>query len=322
MYYLAEVFPWLKGSDWLARSPWTKRSKWLRKIRLDWSRDQVMLLMAAVNLIFIGVDIYLAHDMDGIIKPNEWIPIIFGPVAGILLLIAGLVAIRNRLLANSIASVIFLGCITVAALGSYFHLHYAMLPDAPPGEQVTARLMMLAPPMLGPLTFALVAFLGLSAAWEEDPVDSGVLVLLGSLRVKMPYSKSRAYFFMTALFIMATVVSSVLDHARTNFANPWLWLPTFAGVFAMVVTAAMGTYGRLTRSDLVTFIATMGLMVVVGLVGAVLHIQNNLVGQGAFLTERFLRGAPGLAPLLFANMGALGMIVLLDPKPGKVEPDA
>jgi hypothetical protein len=310
MYYLAELFPWIReGGAW--------RKGWLQKVRINLSRDQVMLLMAAVNLIFIGIDIYLAHDMDGIIKPNEWIPIIFGPVAGVLLLVAGLVAMRRRMLANIIATIIFLACVAVAALGSYFHLRYSMLPDAPAGEQVTARLMMLAPPLLGPLTFALVAFLGLSAAWEEDPVDSGILVLFRGMRVKMPYSKTRAYFFMTALFIMATVVSSVLDHARTNFENPWLWLPTLAGVFTMVVTAAMGAFNRLAYSDLVTYVATMGLLVLVGLVGAWLHVQYNLGGgQGTFLAERFLRGAPGLAPLLFANMGALGMIVLLDPKPG------
>jgi len=30
--------------------------------------------------------------------------------------------------------------------------------------------------------------------------------------------------------------------------------------------------------------------------------------------ERFLRGAPFLAPMLFANMGTLGLIALLDPR--------
>jgi hypothetical protein len=29
--------------------------------------------------------------------------------------------------------------------------------------------------------------------------------------------------------------------------------------------------------------------------------------------ERFLRGAPIMAPMLFANMGLIGLIVLLDP---------
>ena len=51
----------------------------------------------------------------------------------------------------------------------------------------------------------------------------------------------------------------------------------------------------------------------VGVVGAGLHILGNLTSQGAVVIERFIRGAPFLAPLLFANVGTLGLIVLLDP---------
>jgi len=42
-------------------------------------------------------------------------------------------------------------------------------------------------------------------------------------------------------------------------------------------------------------------------------VQSNLTAQGTFVGERFLRGAPALAPLLFANMGTIGLIALLDP---------
>ena len=83
MYHLVTIFP-----------P-------VRRVRLPVSRDQLMLLMAAINLIFLGIDIYLAHSISGTIVPNEWIPIIFGPVAGILLLVAGLLATRRRPLAMS-----------------------------------------------------------------------------------------------------------------------------------------------------------------------------------------------------------------------------
>ncbi|HEX7976380.1 MAG TPA: hypothetical protein VF498_18360 [Anaerolineales bacterium] len=301
MYYLAEAFPFV------------------RRWRLPLSRDQVMLLMAAVNLIFLGIDIYLAHDMNGTIVTNEWIPIIFGPTAGVLLLFAGLIALRNRTLANLIATVIFFACLIIAGLGSYFHLHRALLPEAPPGERVTTALIVWAPPLLGPLTFALVAVLGLSAAWIEDPIDSGEVSLLGNFKLHMPLSKTRAYFLMISLFILATVLSSVMDHGRTGFINPWLWLPTFAGIFATVAAAAVGIFNRLERGDLLTYAAVMFLLMGVGLIGAWLHITHNLTGQGAIVDERFLRGAPLLAPLLFANMGLLGLIALLDPKPGALK---
>ena len=57
------------------------------RIRLPFSRDQLMLLLAAVNEIFLGIDIYLAHSISGTIVPYEWIPIIYGPVAGAVLVV-------------------------------------------------------------------------------------------------------------------------------------------------------------------------------------------------------------------------------------------
>jgi hypothetical protein len=296
MYHLAVVFP-----------P-------LRRIReLPLSRDQLMLLMAAINEIFLAIDIYLAHSISGTIRPNEWIPIIFGPVAGGLLLLAGLIALRQRPLATVLATVVLLSSIGVGLLGAYFHVVRAILPSGPPGQRVTIDLLVWAPPILGPLTFALVGILGISAAWVEDPPDSGKLVLLAGRRLKLPYSKTQAYLFLVGLGTLATVISSVLDHARTNFVNPWLWIPTVAGVFGTVVAVVLGALDRPRRADLTVYVLTMLLLIVVGAVGSLLHVRDNLTSQGVFLVERFIRGAPFLAPLLFSNMGTLGLIVLLDP---------
>ncbi|HJW83136.1 MAG TPA: hypothetical protein VJ754_02415, partial [Anaerolineae bacterium] len=89
MYHLATLFPLV------------------RRIRLPLSRDQLMLLMAAVNEIFLGIDIYLAHSISGTLVPNEWIPVIFGPIAGVLLLLAGVIAFKQRPLATVIATLVF-----------------------------------------------------------------------------------------------------------------------------------------------------------------------------------------------------------------------
>ncbi len=299
MYLLAEAVPLVK------------------RVRVPITRDQGMLLLAAFNELVLGVDTYLAHSITGQLVTGEWIPVIFGLSAGAALLAAGLIALRRRPLANVIASLVFLASIVVGLLGSYFHLNRALLPEAPAGQQITALLLVYGPPLLGPITFALVGLLGLSAAWQEDPLDSGEVRLWRGIRVRMPLSKTRAYFCMTALFILATLLSSVLDHARTGFANPWLWLPTFSGTFAVLVATAMGAYDHLSRGDLITYLVSLGLLVVVGLTGAVLHVLTNLTGQGAVINERFIHGAPLLAPLLFANMGLLGLIVLLNPE---VEP--
>jgi hypothetical protein len=272
-----------------------------------------MLLMVATNQAFLAIDIYLAHSISGTIRPNEWIPIIFGLVAGALLLIAGLIAVKNRPLAASIGTLVFVCSIAVGLLGAYFHVLRAIRPDAPPGQQVTIDLLVWAPPILGPLTFALVGVLGLSAAWIEKPPDSGALMLTPGRRLRLPFSKTRAYIFWVSLGILATVISSVLDHARTGFQNPWLWVPTVVGVFATVVAAALASIDRPSRADLTIYMLTMLLLILVGVVGLVLHVRDDLTSRGVFIAERFIRGAPFLAPLLFANMGTLGLIALLDP---------
>lgn len=296
MYHLTSVFPPL--------------ARWRR---LPFSRDQAMLLMAAINELFLGLDTYLAHTISGTIRPYEWIPIVFGSAAGVLLLIAGLIAFRQRPVATVLASLVFLASILVGGLGAYFHLQRAVLFHAPAGQQVSLDLFFWAPPVLGPLAFALVGLLGLSAAWIESPADSGSLTLLGGRRLHLPYSKTRAYFYMIGLGILIALISNALDHARTRFENPWLWVPLAVGVFSAVVAVMLGMIERPTRADLFTYVGAMLLLMAVGGLGVILHGQADLTGRFVFVPERFLRGAPILAPMLFANMGMLGLIVLLDP---------
>lgn len=285
----------------------------VKRINILLTRDQMMLLMAALNEILLGLETYIAHLISGTIVPYEWIPIIFGPVAGVLLLLAGLLAVRNRPLATVIASIVFFASILVGLLGAYFHTVRAILPYAQPGSQVSVPLLVWAPPILGPLTFSLVGLLGLSAAWIERPPDSGTLILLGGRKISLPYSKTRAYYFITSMAALATVISSVLDHARTNFSNPWLWVPTGIGVFATVVAAVLGALESPNRGDLFTYTAAMLMMIAVGFAGLGLHIAQNLTSSGVIVGERFIRGAPFLAPLLFADIGAIGLTALMDP---------
>lgn len=286
----------------------------VNRIRPPVTRDQALLLMLALNEFLLGLETYLAHSISGTIRPYEWIPIIYGPVAGILLVLAGLIALRKRQTAALVATLIYLSSIVVGLLGAYFHLVRAILPNAALVQMASVPLFVWAPPILGPLTFALVGTMGIIAVWLEDPPDSGRLTLLGGRRIQLPYSKTSAFFFMVGLGTLATVISSVLDHARTNFDNPWLWLPTAFGVFGTVVAVTLGLIGKPTRADLVTYVAAMLLLILAGVLGVVLHSLHNLAMENTIIVERFLRGAPFLAPMLFADMGALGLVILLDPK--------
>ncbi len=273
-----------------------------------------MLLMAAFNEIMLGLDTFLAHVLNNTIQPREWIPIIFGPIAGIMLLVAGLLALRNRKQATWLATAVFIASITVGILGAYFHLIRGTLPSAPIGQRVTLNLLVWAPPFLAPFAFAGIGVLGISAAWEESPTGSGRLKLPFGRTVQMPYSKTRAYFFLVSLGTLVALVSSALDHSRHPWENPWLWLPLISGVFATAVSAGMGAINRkLTPEDVAIYIAAMVLLIVVGLVGAYFHIQADLTSQSSIVPERFLRGAPFMSPLLYSNMGMVGLLALLSP---------
>jgi hypothetical protein len=57
----------------------------------------------------------------------------------------------------------------------------------------------------------------------------------------------------------------------------------------------------------------MLLLIALGATGMTLHVLENLTSGGVVVAERFIRGAPFLAPMLFADMGALGLLALLDP---------
>ncbi len=280
---------------------------------LDWipfTRDQLVLLLVATNELFLGLDTYLSHRISGTIIPREWIPILFGPVAGVLLLLAGLLAQRMRNLAASMASLVLLSSAAVGVLGSWYHFQYAYHPGAPEGFKLTLEALIWAPPVLGPLSFALVGWLGISAVWHEEPVGSGRLNFLDRWTVQLPYSKSRAYYYIVSLGAMIATVSSVLDHARHDFSDPWMWVAMVVGLFATFVAAGLAFLETPSAGDFLVYVGAMVLLLLFGVLGLYFHGLANLTADGTFVLERFIRGAPMMAPLLFTNIGLMGLIVL------------
>jgi len=283
--------------------------------RIPISRDEAILLLAAVNQVFLGVDIYLAHLADNKIQPGEWIPIVFGPVAGVVLLAAGVLAWWRRQAAALVASTVFAASAVVGLMGIYFHLVRAALPAGPITYRLTTRLLVWGPPFLGPLMFVLVGLFGISAVWREDPPDSGRLQLLGRLRVRLPLRKTDVYFLLVGSTAMVATVSAVFDHARTGWENNNLWYPTIVGVFTAVVCYGIALFRRPRWGDLLVYVVAMAAMTLTGLIGAWLHVQDDLTSRGVVVAERFIRGAPVMAPLLFANVGMFGIAALMDPRP-------
>ena len=295
MYYLAEVFPII------------------RKLKIPLKRSQVMLLMLALNFLLLGVETYTAHIVSGTIVPYEWIPIIYGPLAAVILLATGVVSLKKRQTASLIANIVFVVSIVVGLLGMYFHLSRGIVPGAPAGEKISIILLIWSPPAIAPLTFALLGLLGISSTFIEHPVDSGRLLLWKNKTIQLPLPKTSAFLLMSAFGNLATLISSVLDHARTDYSNLWLWVPTIVGLFGTLTAFYLGVLKKPRPEDIAVFIAAMVLMIVTGLLGVVLHYLTDVTAGGKIVIERFIRGAPIMAPMLFADMGAIGLIALLDP---------
>lgn len=281
------------------------------RLRLPFSRDQLFLMMVAVNEIFLGLDILLAHLLSGTIVLREWIPIIFGPLAGLVLAFTAWLAARRYRAAVAIANLVFIFSIAVGLLGTYYHFIRAILPTGPSGSRISLEMLVWAPPVIGPLVFSLVGLIGITAVWPEDPPESGRLRLPGQRLIQFPLNKTRAFFLMVSLGTLATLISSVLDHARTGFQNPWLWIPVAAGTLGVLAPLVLALLRHPGRGDILIYFLVMGLLILVGALGAGLHVLENLTSRGEFVLERFIRGAPFLAPLLFANMGTLGLINLV-----------
>ena len=283
----------------------------LGRVGVPLSRDQIYVLFVVLNELILGLESYLAHALNGTLRFREWIPVVCGPTAGLALLVALGLNRKKPRLALWLAVIALLSSVVVGGLGTYFHFVRAIRPFAAPGERVSLASLVWGPSFIAPCAFVLVGVLGLVALGADENGHGGALAR--TLLPKLGLKKDRACFYLASLGVLIAVVSSVLDHLRGGFTNPWLWVPTLTGVFGVVVAFVLGLVPAPTRADLITYALSMGILLVVGPLGLVLHVRHDIGVGGVIVIERFLRGAPLLAPMVFADMGLLGLLALWDP---------
>lgn len=284
---------------------------------LPLSRNDLLLILVAFAEIGMGIEIYLAHLISGTIKPAEWIPVIFGPVAGILFLVAvGLRVLAHRATLPSSLLVIVVGMASVAVgvIGTAFH--WARAVPSPSFEQVGIQWdwIIYAPPIAGPLAFAGVGLLAIIALLEDTTPETGELTLPGIITFHTPLPQTRQFLWLIAFGLYAATISATLDHARTGFESIFVWIPTGLGLFGSVTTTLMATYNKHSKSDYFIFFWVMILMITVGVLGFGLHVNADLPesATGGLQIERFIRGAPPMAPMLFAIMGFFGLLTMIN----------
>lgn len=282
-------------------------------LNLPVRRNDLLLLMVAFMELGLGVETYLAHLISGTIKPTEWIPILFGPVSGVLLLAAMGLRLRNR--ASALPSLLILGVaaasMVVGVVGSAFHWD-RVLPPATLEGGLRWDWLIFAPPVAGPLSFAGVGLLAIIAVLEDTTPETGKLTFPGIITFNTPLPQTRQFFWLIAFGLYAATLSSFLDHGRTSFENVFVWTPVVLGLFGAIVTTLMALYAHHSRADYFIFFWVMLLMIGLGVLGLGLHINADLPeGTANIVLERFVRGAPVMAPLLFALMGMFGLLAMI-----------
>jgi len=252
-------------------------------------KDRAVLLevFALVNLAFLAVDIYVAHLVNEFANPLEWLPVVFSSIAPLALL-PGLLRYRGfREGVGRIGGlVVGFASIGVGILGMVLHLNSHFFAAQ------TLQNLVYAAPFVAPLAYAGVGFLILlNRMVDVDKQEWGRWVL----------------FFAMGGFC-SNFGLSLLDHAQNGFFYKPEWIPVVAsaaGIGFLVTAVAVEADDKLIKAGMLM----MGVEILVGLLGAVLHVWADLTADVG-LYDAFVYGAPAFAPMLFPDLALLAVIGL------------
>lgn len=279
----------------------TARFRW----RLN--RDQMLLLFVTVNLLFLMLDVLIAHSVNAFRPVYEWIPI-FACWPGVITSFwLALVARPSRFVQWSHAAGMFI-VLMVGVLGFAFHLQAALAPAG----SVSWAWVIFSAPVLAPLSFSGVSLVGLVAMTREEPIGSGRLWVTDQVCLQAPINKTQHLLWLLGLGLLGAAATSFIDHAQYGYTL-FEWIPIVFGTFATVIVLGMAITGRAGRGDEVVYLWTMLLSMVVGVMGFGFHLSRDLADTGAVTLERMRSFAPIAAPLLFCDLGLLGLLIALLP---------
>ncbi len=262
-----------------------------------WNRDQILQLFVGLNFLFLAVDVAVAHSVNQFYPRYEWLPVLSAPPAGFLAL---WIAAHPRapLRVRFIYLLLLLLNAVVGVLGLGFHAYAVLTPE---GEFSWSWLVFGAP-VLAPLSFTGVALIGLFALMEGEET----LRLPGLLEIRLPGTRTQWLYLWVALGFLGAGLTSYIDHARFGFVAPE-WIPVVTGLLVgwyILFWLPEVPHGR----AMLLFWLLMG-SVFVGVLGFGFHLVKDLSAGGAVSLERLRSLAPIMAPLLFSDLGILGVLV-------------
>lgn len=282
----------------------------LASIRLPMEKNRFLLLFAGVNFLFTGLDVALAHSIDDFIPVYELIPVYIAPLCA-----ASCLLLSTRIAPKGWIAIMHLGLMGIGMmtglLGTAFHANAVLNPAG----YLTWAWVVFGSPILAPLSFCGISLIGLYATTREVEGSPGVLEVPGLGTFKAPISRQRHFLWCVGLGFAGSALTSLIDHAQYGYTFYKLIAIVF-GLFATAVVLTLAVSRTWTRGDELVYFWTMISAVGVGVLGFGFHLSADLAGTGQVSLERILAFAPVFAPLLFSDLGVLGLLVVADPEGG------
>lgn len=255
------------------------------KILRSLTPERALHAFIASNLAFLAVDIALAHAANRFARREEWWPIAFS-VGAALLLVPSVLRLERHPLLRRVELVVGAISVAVGVLGMILHLQSAFF------ETQTLATLVYSAPFAAPL-----AYVGL-----------GLLLILARMeRSETEIWEAWVLFFTLGGFV-GNLALTLTDHAQNGFFSASEWLAVVGAAFGcsflavFLVRPASAPLERALRYVL-AFEAALGAL------GFALHLWSDVGRPGSWF-DRALYGAPLFAPLLFADLAALGAIAL------------
>jgi hypothetical protein len=253
-----------------------------------WVRPQIWIeLFVIANIGFLTFDIYLAHSVNQFRRAPEYVPLYFSASAPVLLVLG--LFLRNRwpALWNSIGYLVGGTSVLIGLVGVIFHLQSRFFYDR------TILSLTYSAPFAAPLAYTGLGFL---------------LIMNRMVDPKIAEWAKWIQLFTLGGFI-GNFIFSLSDHAGNDFFNPLEWAPVIASAIA-IGFLTVPLIAKVSRPFVHLTAVVLLFEAAVGIWGFLLHAMSNLRGPSIHAFDNFVYGAPPLAPLLFPNLVALGLVGL------------
>jgi hypothetical protein len=319
-----------------------KKNRWHEWIPRKLSREGVVIaqhvregrfqrtlsLITGMSALLAGLEVSYEHYRGSYGNRAMYSPILLTPP----LVGAGLWAVFDRRASKHALPAISALTIADGLIGTFFHVRG--IQRKPGGWRVPVFNLVMGPPVMAPLLFAIPGYLGLIASYlrrEDDPLGRFQPALPRTSLLTRLFGKARRAprpFRLTwrrevregrfqrhlAAAASASAVFSGFEALYSHYKNGFRFKAQWSPVILAPLLAAAGAGAVFNRKAAHTWLPAMSALAIAdGGIGFAYHARGVLRRPGGtkHLPYNVMYGPPIFAPLLFAASGFLGVLASL-----------